>query len=181
MDPVATLPVTYHPPQRSAMGLSWSVDERRRAGNQRAGVAGIYRSHQHARNAAGARSNVALRTIQLGALKYGLVDLVFIQKIENGPLARVEGDQFDGLAVVHLAHVDVIVVIEGTGMVRRDLSGTGSWSSRRPVSGDSRGTSAARAPTSDTPDPNPRSAGRTRFDLVFEFRHRIGHVIRADS
>jgi hypothetical protein len=46
---------------------------------------------------------------------------VLIQQIEDGALHRVEGDNLNCLALVHLAHVDVVVEIEGPGMLRRDL------------------------------------------------------------
>ena len=90
-------------------------------GSLRAGRGGIDGPQQHTRNVACSGCDVALRAVQFGPLKHGLVYLVFIQQIEDGALHWIEGDNFNCLAIVYLAHVDVVVEIEGPRMLRRDF------------------------------------------------------------
>jgi hypothetical protein len=60
-------------------------------------------------------------SVQLRPLECRLVNFVLIEEVEDRPLLRIEGHDLDGLAVVHLADIDVIVEIQCARMVRRDF------------------------------------------------------------
>src|SRR3569833_690696 len=84
-------------------------------------VSGVDRSKQNPGNTARAGRDVALGAIELGALEAGLVGLALVEQVEDGALHGIERDDFDCLAFVDGADVDIVVVVKSPGMLRGDL------------------------------------------------------------
>src|SRR5262245_23439148 len=79
-------------------------------------------AQHHARDAAGGGGgDVALYAIQGGAFEARVVGPMFIEHVKDRTLHRVEGYELEQGRVVNLAHVHVVVEVEGTRVAGRDL------------------------------------------------------------
>ncbi len=82
---------------------------------------GVNGPEQNARNPARAGRDVALRAIQLGALEYRMIALAFVQNVEDRSLHRIERNELQHLAVMHLADIHVVVEVQRARRLRRDF------------------------------------------------------------
>jgi len=62
-----------------------------------------------------------LRAVQLRSLKGRVICFVFIEQVKDRALHRIEGNNFNGFAVVDFADIDIVVEVESSRMVRRDF------------------------------------------------------------
>src|SRR5580698_8424008 len=87
-------------------------DERSRSAIRRTIRLGKNRPQHHAGYALGGWRHVALDAIHFGSFKPGMLVSMLVHHVENGALHGVEGDKLQEPSVMHLADVNVIVVIE---------------------------------------------------------------------
>jgi len=82
---------------------------------------GFAKIDQDAGDAAGPCRDVALRAIELGALKRGMPGLLLVEDVEDRALSRIERDELDHLAFVDLPNIHVVVEVERPRKLRRDV------------------------------------------------------------
>lgn len=76
---------------------------------------------QHSWHVAGSGGDVALCAIQLGSFERWVIGFLLIEDIKNRALHRVERNEFQDFPLMHLADINVVVVVEGAWRLRRDL------------------------------------------------------------